>query len=198
MYNYINDIAQLFGEPEPSFEITGVLVNADVEVSDPLEEAGSSSIPYSFGKALYSEVLKHTPKVCESVKTELRTSDYEVPVDEVANTNLPTQIACNVLPSKGKRGRKRKQNELSDQQFMKSHAENVVMDDIIITDVSVPDIFFSPLTPNDREALCELILTNDNIDCNVINFGPIAGPCQTKTIKPNGNCFFRSLAHVIC
>ncbi len=39
LYNYINDIAQLFGEPEPPFEIAGVLVHADAEVSDPLEEA---------------------------------------------------------------------------------------------------------------------------------------------------------------
>lgn len=77
--------------------------------------------------------------------------------------------------------------------------EIVVTDYIIITDISVPDIFFSPLTYNDRQALCELtLLTNDNTDRNVINFGPIAGPCQTKTIKPDGNCFFRSLAHVIC
>ncbi len=37
LYNYINDIAQLFGEPELPFEIAGVLVHA--EVSDPLEEA---------------------------------------------------------------------------------------------------------------------------------------------------------------
>ncbi len=59
--------------------------------------------------------------------------------------------------------------------------------------------FFSPLTPNDRQASCRLILlTNENTDCNVINFGPIAGPCQIKTIKPDGNCFFRSLAHVVC
>ncbi len=203
LYNYINDMAQLFGEPEPPFEITGVLIHADAEVSDPLEEASSSSsFPCSSGKALYSEVLKRTPKVCKSVKTEVRTSDYRVPVDEVANTrstNLPTQTACNVLPSKGKRGRKRKQNELSDKLVIKSHAETVVTDDIIITDVSVPDVCFSPLTHNDRQALCELILlTNDSTDRNVINFGPIAGPCQTKTIKPDGNCFFRSLAHVIC
>ncbi len=182
--------------------ITGVLFHADAEVSDPLEEAGSSSFPYSSGKALYNEVLKHTPKVYKSVKTEVRPADYRVPVDEVVNTrstNLPTQTAGNVLPSKGKRGRKRKQNELSDKRVIKSHHETVVTDDIIITDVSVPDVFFSPLTPNDRQALCGLILlTNVNTDCNVINFGPIADPCQTKTIKPDGNCFFRSLAHVIC
>ncbi len=182
--------------------ITGVLFHADAEVSDPLEEAGSSSFPYSSGKALYNEVLKHTPKVYKSVKTEVRPADYRVPVDEVVNTrstNLPTQTAGNVLPSKGKRGRKRKQNELSDKQVIKSHPETVVTDDIIITDVSVPDVFFSPLTPNDRQALCGLLLlTNVNTDCNVINFGPIADPCQTKTIKPDGNCFFRSLAHVIC
>ncbi len=105
LYNYINDIAQVFGEPEPPFEITGVLVHA--EVSDPLEEASSSSsFPCSSGKALYSEVLKRTRKVCEPVKTEVRTSDYRVPVDKVAHTNLPTQTACNVLASKGKRGRK--------------------------------------------------------------------------------------------
>ncbi len=55
------------------------------------------------------------------------------------------------------------------------------------------------VTHNDRQALCELILlTNDNTERNVINFGPIAGPCQTKSNKPDGNCFFRSLAHVIC
>ncbi len=144
LYNYINDVAQLFGEPEPPFEITGVLVHADAKVSDPLEEAGSSSFPCSSGKPLYSEVLKRTPKVCESVKTEVRTSDYRVPVDEVANTrstNLPTQTACNVLLSRGKRGRKRKQNEHSDKQV-----ETVVTDDIIITDVSAPDVFYSPLT----------------------------------------------------
>lgn len=78
LYNYINDLAQLFGEPEPPFEITGVLVHADAKVSDPLEEAGSSSFPCSSGKALYSEVLKCTPKVCEPVKTEVRTSDFQV------------------------------------------------------------------------------------------------------------------------
>ncbi len=39
LYNYINDIAQLFVEPEPPFEIAGVLVHADAEVSEPLEEA---------------------------------------------------------------------------------------------------------------------------------------------------------------
>ncbi len=135
LYNYINDIAQVFGEPEPPFEITGVLVHADAEVSDPLEEASSSSFPCSSGKALYSEVLKRTRKVCEPVKTEVRTSDYRVPVDKVAHTNLPTQTACNMLPSKGKRGRKRKQNELSDKQVIKSHAETVVTDDITITGV---------------------------------------------------------------
>ncbi len=32
-YYYINDIAQVFGEPEPPFEIAGVLVH------EPLEEA---------------------------------------------------------------------------------------------------------------------------------------------------------------
>ncbi|XP_052392620.1 uncharacterized protein LOC127941915 isoform X3 [Carassius gibelio] len=63
LYNYINDMAQLFGEPEPPFEITGVLVHADAEVSDPLQEAGSSSLPCSSGKALYSDVLKRTPKI---------------------------------------------------------------------------------------------------------------------------------------
>ncbi|XP_052406211.1 uncharacterized protein LOC127952021 [Carassius gibelio] len=63
LYNYINDMAQLFGEPEPPFEITGVLVHADAEVSDPLQEAGSSSFPCSSGKALYSDVLKRTPKI---------------------------------------------------------------------------------------------------------------------------------------
>ncbi len=69
LYNYINDMAQLFGEPEPPFEITGVLIHADAEVSDPLEEASSSSsFPCSSGKPLYSEVLKtHTQgmQICE-------------------------------------------------------------------------------------------------------------------------------------
>ncbi|XP_052393335.1 uncharacterized protein LOC127941915 isoform X1 [Carassius gibelio] len=202
LYNYINDMAQLFGEPEPPFEITGVLVHADAEVSDPLQEAGSSSLPCSSGKALYSDVLKRTPKVRESVKTEPKTPDYPVPVDEAAdvrNPNLPTQTASNVLPSKGKRLRKEKHIELSGKQGTKSHTETVVTDDLMITDVSVPDVFFSPLTYNDKQALCELIqMSNDNSDHNVINFGPISGPCQTKTIKPDGNCFFRSLAHVIC
>ncbi len=78
LYNYINDMAQLFGEPEPPFEITGVLVHAESKVSDPLEEAGSSSFPCSSGKALYSEVLKRTPKVCEPVKPKVRTSDCQV------------------------------------------------------------------------------------------------------------------------
>ncbi|KAL1256486.1 hypothetical protein QQF64_012031 [Cirrhinus molitorella] len=36
---------------------------------DPLEEAGGSSFPCSSGKALYSEVLKRTPKLSEYVKT---------------------------------------------------------------------------------------------------------------------------------
>ncbi|XP_052449040.1 uncharacterized protein LOC128011045 [Carassius gibelio] len=202
LYNYINDMAQLFGEPEPPFEITGVLVHADAEVSDPLQEAGSSSLPCSSGKALYSDVLKRTPKVRESVKTEPKTPDCPVPVDEVAdvrNPNLPTQTVSNVLPSKGKRLRKEKHIELSGKRVTKSHAETVVTDDLMITDVSVPDVFFSPLTHNDKQALCELIqMSSDNSDHNVINFGPISAPCQTKTIKPDGNCFFRSLAHVIC
>ncbi len=38
-FYYINDIAQVFGEPEPPFEIAGVLVHADAEVSESLEEA---------------------------------------------------------------------------------------------------------------------------------------------------------------
>ncbi|XP_026098997.1 uncharacterized protein LOC113070050 [Carassius auratus] len=198
LYNYINEMAQLFGEPEPPFEITGVLVHADAEVSDPLQEAGSSSFPCSSGKTL----LKRTTKVRESVKTEPKTPDYSVPVDELAdvrNPNLPTQTASNVLPSKGKRLRKEKHLELSGKRVTKSHVETVVTDDLMITDVSVPDVFFSPLTHNDKQALCELIqMSNDNSDHNVINFGPISAPCQTKTIKPDGNCFFRSLAHVIC
>ncbi|XP_026114512.1 uncharacterized protein LOC113092934 isoform X2 [Carassius auratus] len=197
LYNYINEMAQLFGEPKPPFEITGVLVHADAELSDPLQEAGSSSFPCSSGKAL----LKRTAKVRESVKTEPKTPDYPVPVDELAdvrNPNLPTQTAS-VLPRKGKRLRKEKHIELSGKRVTKSHAETVVTDDLMITDVSVPDVFFSPLTHNDKQALCELIqMSNDNSDHNVINFGPISAPCQTKTIKPDGNCFFRSLAHVIC
>ncbi|XP_067306866.1 uncharacterized protein [Pseudorasbora parva] len=42
LYNYINEIAQSFGVREPQFEITGVLVHADVEVSHLLEADGSS------------------------------------------------------------------------------------------------------------------------------------------------------------
>ncbi|XDV25621.1 hypothetical protein PO909_029510 [Leuciscus waleckii] len=203
LYDYINEMAQSFGVIAPRFERTGVFAHADAEVSHSLE-ADHSSFPCSSGKALYSEVLKRKPKVCKSVTTEVRSSDFQLPEVEVQNTrsnNVPMpQPVCNVLPSKGKRGRRENQDELSEKRVKKSHVENVVVDDIIITDVSIPEIFFSPLTLRDQQALCELLLlTNDNSDCDVAtNFGPIAGPCQTKSIKPDGNCFFRSLAYAIC
>ncbi len=61
------------------------------------------------------------------MKTEVKPADYRVPVDEVVNasTNLPTQTACNVWLSKGKRGRKRKQNALSGKRVIKSYVEAV-------------------------------------------------------------------------
>ncbi|XP_067273147.1 uncharacterized protein [Pseudorasbora parva] len=201
LYNYINEIAQSFGEHEPQFEITGLLVHADAEVSHSLE-AGCSSFPCSSSKPLYSKVLKCTPKVCKSVTTEVRSFEFEV--TEVANTstNLPMlQPVCNVLPSKGKRGRRKKLDEQVSGKLVKTcHVENVLADDIIITDVSIPEVFFSPLTLKDQQALCEVVLlTNDNSVCDVItHFGPIAGPCQTKSIKKDGNCFFRCLAYAVC
>ncbi|XP_048020489.1 OTU domain-containing protein 4-like isoform X2 [Megalobrama amblycephala] len=174
----------------------GVLVHAGDEDSH-LLEADGSSFPCSSGKALYSEVLKSTHKVCKSVTTEVRSSEFEVPEAASASTDFSMpQPVCNVLPSKGKMGRREKQ----DGQVTEKWVENVVADDIII-DVSIPEVYFSPLTHKDQQALCELVLlTNDgNSDCDgITHFGPIAGPCQTKSIKPDGNCFFRSLAYAIC
>ncbi|XP_073694460.1 uncharacterized protein [Garra rufa] len=241
LYEYVNDMAQIFGEPEPPFEITGVFVYADAEISDLLEEAGCSSFQCSSGKALYSEVLKRTPKVCEPVKTELRMSDFQVPVNEVANTrstNFPMQTACNVLPGKVKRGRGKKQTgvliyadaKLSDpleeaggssfqcssgkalySEVLKRTPKNPVLKGTF----HQGDARFG----NSRNRQCGAISltavlksqmknvltwTTQDLDSVLVAGTHLyeslrnQGPCQTKTIKPDGNCFFRSLAYAIC
>ncbi|CAM4570039.1 unnamed protein product [Leuciscus chuanchicus] len=121
-----------------------------------LLEADRGSFPCSSGKALYSEVLKRKPKVCKSVTTEVRSSDFQLPKVEVQNTSTDVpmpQPVCNVLLSKGKRGRSKNRDELSEKWVTKSHS-----------------------------------LEADHSSCP-----RPSGPCQTKSIKPDGNCFFRSL-----
>ncbi|XP_039520035.1 uncharacterized protein LOC120473990 isoform X2 [Pimephales promelas] len=124
LYNYINEIAHSFGVIAPRFEITGVSVHADAEVSHSLE-ADHSSFPCSSGKELYSEVLKRKPKVCKSVPTEVRSSVFQLPEVEVQNagTNVPMpQPVCNVLPSKGERGRRKNQDEPLKKWAIKTHS----------------------------------------------------------------------------
>ncbi|XP_065139046.1 uncharacterized protein [Paramisgurnus dabryanus] len=186
LYNYIKNIAMSFGVNEPVFEITGVMVHIDAVDTQLLEE-DHSSLPCSSDKVLYSKIVKRTPKVCESVMTEVSASPILLP-DDVQNAtrkNLPMHTNQAVMQSKGKKAKRKKLFDFPDKQLSKGHVEDVVTGEMVITDVTIPDIFFCPLTHEDQQALCKVVLlTNDNSDCNiVINFGPIAGPCQTKSIK---------------
>ncbi|XP_046907724.1 uncharacterized protein LOC124489115 [Hypomesus transpacificus] len=72
--------------------------------------------------------------------------------------------------------------------------------DVIISDVRVQKQHFKPLTCQDQDVLCaRLKLVNENVQTTVATNVDVMGcPCQIKNIKPDGNCFYRSLSFSIC
>ena len=75
-------------------------------------------------------------------------------------------------------------------------------DDVVVGDVTLPTWTFSPLTFINQTALCsqlDLQNVNDNHDSTMIQQCTVLScPCESKAIRKDGNCFFRSLALAIC
>lgn len=78
--------------------------------------------------------------------------------------------------------------------------DNLMDDDDVIVGPTVNTEFnFKPLTSADQDALCaRLQLTNENVGVQATNVCSLGVPCKTKSIKGDGNCLFRSIAHAVC
>ncbi|TKS65922.1 ATP-dependent DNA helicase PIF1 [Collichthys lucidus] len=74
-------------------------------------------------------------------------------------------------------------------------------DDVIVSSVTIAKQPFKPLTLQDRDDLCnKLGLANENADKHqmIADVNDMGCPCNIKSIKPDGNCFYRSLAFSVC
>lgn len=74
-------------------------------------------------------------------------------------------------------------------------------DDVIVSSVTIAKQPFKPLTLQDRDDLCnKLGLANENADKHqmIADVNDMGRPCNIKSIKPDGNCFYRSLAFSVC
>jgi len=77
--------------------------------------------------------------------------------------------------------------------------ENVLSDDIIMGNTINNEFSFKPLTSANQDALCaRLHLTNENNSVQGTNISSLGEPCKTKSIKGDGNCFYRCVAHALC
>ena len=178
-------------------------------------------------RTLDSEVLKRGPSYCsdqgkrrQRVKTEIKSQVNDV-IDVDANT------AARPLDSEGlKRGPssdqgKRRQFVKRVKTEIKSHMNDVIdvdadmakesfqsqcglvaIDDVIISEVTVAKRTFKPLTCEDQDVLCKKIgLSTVHFDerpKTMSSVDDMGCPCKIQSIKPDGNCFYRSLAWSIC
>jgi len=74
-------------------------------------------------------------------------------------------------------------------------------DDVIVTKVTIAKQPFKPLTQQDRDDLCKKLgLSNENADKHqmIADVYDMGCPCNIKSIKPDGNCFYLSLAFSVC
>ncbi|XP_073667604.1 uncharacterized protein [Paramisgurnus dabryanus] len=82
---------------------------------------------------------------------------------------------------------------------LKQVNDHFLMDDIVIGETLNKEFTFQPLTSVDQDALCtSLQLTNEYNGVQGRTLCFLRVPCKTKSIKGDGNCFYRSIAHAVC
>ena len=78
----------------------------------------------------------------------------------------------------------------------------VATDDVIIIEETDAKRPFKPLTCEDQDVLCKQIglstVHSDERPNTTSSVDDMGCPCKIKSIKPDGNCFYRSLAWSIC
>ncbi|KAK0145468.1 OTU domain-containing protein 4 [Merluccius polli] len=209
---HVYDFAQSFGVSTPRFEVTGV--KAAISHVD-LDDANRSPMVSS---QLYSDIVKGKRR--QRVKTETKSQVNDV-IDVDANT------AARPLDSEDlKRGHcsdqgKQRQCVKRVKTEIKSHMNDVIdvdadtakesfqsqcglvaTDDVIISEVTVAKRTFKPLTREDQDVLCKKIglstVHSDEKPKTMSSVDDMGCPCKIQSIKPDGNCFYRSLAWSIC
>ncbi|KAK0155666.1 hypothetical protein N1851_001939 [Merluccius polli] len=148
---------------------------SSIETRSQMTEPSSNHVTITnttHSRPLYSKVVKGEQKVCK----------------QQSSVGKPSKVASNV--GNVVRNADPNVNRCLD-----------ATDDVIVSNVTIAKQPFKPLTRQDRDNLCKKIgLSNENADEDQIisAVDDMGCPCKIKSIKPDGNCFYRSLAFSVC
>ncbi|KAK0134798.1 OTU domain-containing protein 4 [Merluccius polli] len=226
LVSFVYDYARSFHVTTPSFEVTGVKVVSDgsTDTRAQMTEPSSSHVTTNTtnSRPLYSKVVTDNsilyrdtitddraivqsrdhnkyhaqpPAVQPSGKSKKMNGERKFGKQQ-SSVGGPTKVARNVNIVNNKPASSVNVN--ADPNVNRCLDAT---DDVIVSNVTIAKQPFKPLTRQDRDDLCKKLgLSNENADKDqtIAAVDDMGCPCKIKSIKPDGNCFYRSLAFSVC